>query len=100
MSSSPPWSTSIGSTTAACTASSTWSPQQSSRPPTSLPWSQQSWRFPNNRSLYQTRGGSTLFDQENRVRVVVALDDDGNPSIRLLDPNCNVIWQAPERPQT
>ena len=40
-----------------------------------------------------------LFDRELRERVVLAIDDDGNPSIRLLDADGNVIWQAPEGPQ-
>ena len=37
----------------------------------------------------------TLFDQDIRARVVIAVDPEGNPSIQLLDANGNVIWQAP-----
>ncbi len=36
-----------------------------------------------------------LHDAEVRERVIIALDDAGNPSIRLLDANGNVTWQAP-----
>lgn len=41
-----------------------------------------------------------IFDRELHDRVVLAVDDDGNPSIRLLDADGNVIWQAPEEPRT
>ena len=36
-----------------------------------------------------------LLDPAVRERVIIALDDAGNPSIRLLDANGNVTWQAP-----
>ncbi len=36
-----------------------------------------------------------LRDREERNRVRVAVDGEGNPSIRLLDANDNVVWSAP-----
>jgi hypothetical protein len=36
-----------------------------------------------------------LRDRGGQNRVLISLDDDGNPSIQLLDAGGNVIWSAP-----
>src|SRR5438477_374974 len=58
MLSTPPWSMSTGSTTAASTASLAWSPRPSSRRRMISRRCPPCGQVPNELSLYQTRGGS------------------------------------------
>ena len=35
-----------------------------------------------------------LSDSQGNKRIVLLVDDDGNPSIKFLDGNGNVTWSA------
>jgi len=90
--SSPPSSTSTGSTTGGFTPSSACDRQPSSKPST-LTRSRPRWPLPNNQSLYETRGGSARPASFGRWRHVNRFPSLGSPRTPPIPPRRH--WEVP-----